>query len=54
VAAHEVAHALGLPHCAEAGCILNDADGNIRSVDAAAGFCPRCHERLSARGVEEP
>jgi archaemetzincin len=50
VAAHELAHALGLRHCTAAGCLMNDAEGSVRSVDDAAGFCPRCLETLTALG----
>jgi len=51
VAVHEVAHALGLPHCDAHGCLMNNADGRIRSVDEASGFCARCRAALTAAGV---
>lgn len=46
VAAHELAHSLGLPHCATPRCVMNDAGGSIRTVDAATGFCETCARAL--------
>jgi archaemetzincin len=54
VAAHELAHVLGLRHCTAAGCLMNDAEGTVRSVDAAAGFCAPCSTGLSALGIDGP
>lgn len=42
VAAHELSHALGLSHCATPHCLMHDAEGSIRAVDSATGFCERC------------
>ena len=54
VAAHELAHCLGLRHCDAPRCLMNNAEGSIRSVDAANGFCDACAralaEKLGARG----
>jgi len=47
VAVHEVGHMLGLPHCEEPACVMNDAHGSIRSVDEGpAGLGPACMEHL--------
>ncbi len=49
VAAHELAHSLGLPHCAASHCLMNDAGGSIQSVDEASGFCERCKRTLAEK-----
>jgi len=49
VAAHELAHSLGLAHCATPHCIMNDAGGSIHSVDAATGFCGTCERALAEK-----
>ena len=49
VAAHELAHSLGLAHCATPHCIMNDAGGSIHSIDAATDFCERCKRALAEK-----
>jgi archaemetzincin len=49
VAAHELAHSLGLAHCPTPHCLMNDAEGSIRSVDTATGFCERCARALAEK-----
>jgi len=50
VATHELGHAMGLPHCASPGCVMNDACGAIRTVDRSTGrFCDSCRARLGGR-----
>jgi archaemetzincin len=46
VVIHELGHTLGLPHCPVKGCIMEDAGGTIKTVDAEWGFCPACKEIL--------
>ncbi|MFT3924492.1 MAG: hypothetical protein QM778_18280 [Myxococcales bacterium] len=42
-AVHEVGHMLGLNHCAEPRCVMNDAEGSIKTVDNSTGeLGPRC------------
>ncbi len=42
-AVHEVGHTLGLAHCAEPRCVMNDAHGSIVTVDTSTGHLgPRC------------
>lgn len=43
VAIHEVGHVTGLPHCPEDGCVMQDAEGSIDTVDGESGrFCDPC------------
>lgn len=49
VAAHELAHTLGLAHCPTPRCLMNDAEGSIRSVDSATGFCEKCARALAEK-----
>ena len=43
VAIHEVGHVTGLPHCPKAGCVMQDADASIETVDRESGaFCEEC------------
>ena len=44
VAVHEVGHTLGLPHCPNAGCVMQDAKGKINNIGAR--FCPTCAARI--------
>jgi archaemetzincin len=47
VANHELGHTLGLEHCATDACLMEDAAGTIKTVDAETGaFCPTCRARL--------
>ncbi len=44
---HEVGHTLGLPHCPVPRCVMNDARGSVRTVDASTGqLCDACRRRL--------
>lgn len=52
VAIHEVAHALGEPHCPRPDCVLTDLEGAIKKLDAApTAFCPDTAVRLRRLGV---
>lgn len=43
VAIHEVGHVTGLPHCPKAGCVMQDAEASIDTVDRETGtFCETC------------
>lgn len=43
VVTHEVGHTLGLYHCETAKCLMNDAKGTIKTVDAESGsLCDVC------------
>lgn len=43
VAIHEVGHVTGLPHCPKAGCVMQDAEASIETVDRESGAsCEEC------------
>lgn len=46
-ALHEVGHTFGLPHCTEARCPMQDAEGGIANTDASQGHLgPQCQQQL--------
>lgn len=47
-AVHEVGHTLGLDHCAEARCVMQDAAGSIANTDSSTGrLGPGCTVALT-------
>jgi len=45
---HELGHTLGLSHCPNAGCLMEDIKGSIKTVDGwTGGFCPSCEAGLT-------
>lgn len=47
VAAHELGHTLGLPHCETPRCLMNDAHGAVATIDASTGeLCWHCRRTL--------
>ncbi len=44
---HELGHTLGLDHCPNRGCLMEDACGSIRTVDRENGkLCDSCRARV--------
>ncbi len=48
VAVHELGHTLGLDHCPHRGCLMEDAEGKVVTLDRETGFCEPCRQRLGA------
>lgn len=45
---HELGHNLGLPHCPNPHCIMNDANEKIVTIDSSgANFCASCLKKLN-------
>jgi archaemetzincin len=56
VAVHELGHVLGLDHHAHAGCVMNDAQGTVKTVDREDGvLCDAGRTALQKRhGLDLP
>ena len=50
VAIHELGHTLGLPHCPNFGCLMEDARGSVTTIDRETHLCNLCLARLRWRG----
>lgn len=47
IASHEVEHVLGLHHCEEKKCLMNDANESIKTIDKSTGnLCRKCWNRI--------
>ena len=45
VAVHEIGHVTGLDHCLQKGCVMQDAEASIETVDRETGeFCQDCKQ----------
>jgi len=50
LAAHELGHNFGLPHCTNKTCIMADAEGH-NNFYRETGLCENCRKKLVAQGV---
>jgi len=47
IACHEVGHVMGLPHCPELACLMNDANESIKTIDKSTGvLCQKCRDKI--------
>ena len=48
VSCHEIGHVLGLHHCPEANCLMNDANESISTIDKSTGaLCEKCKNLIN-------
>ena len=50
VVMHEIGHTLGLDHCPNYGCLMEDARGTVLTVDREYDLCGDCRQRLVRSG----
>ena len=52
----EIGHVLGLPHNEQPGCLMNDAEGTVATLDRSKGIlCEPTIEHIeSTHGIEMP
>lgn len=47
ISCHEVGHVLGLHHCPEENCLMNDANETIKTIDKSTGnLCKKCWDDI--------
>jgi archaemetzincin len=49
-AVHEIGHTLGLEHCPNAGCLMQDGQGTVFTTDGEYDLCADCRAKLVAHG----
>lgn len=54
VAIHELGHTLGLPHCPNQGCLMEDALGSVVTIDRETHLCERCLQQIGWQGEPPP
>lgn len=47
ISCHEIGHVLGLHHCPEKDCLMNDANESIKTIDNSTGeLCNKCWRKI--------
>jgi archaemetzincin len=46
---HEIGHTLGLPHCPEHGCLMEDGKGSVLTTDHELDFCAACRRLVGSK-----
>ena len=54
VAIHELGHTLGLDHCPNVGCLMEDARGTVETIDGETHLCSTCLKQIGWRGDPPP
>ena len=49
VCVHETGHTLGLEHCPNQGCLMEDAGGSVLTTDREQDLCSECRGKLKQR-----
>jgi archaemetzincin len=49
-AVHEIGHTLGLDHCPNVGCLMQDGHGTVFTTDGEYDLCAKCRAKLVAAG----
>jgi archaemetzincin len=51
-AVHEIGHNLGLPHCPNRGCLMEDGQGSVFTTDHEFDLCADCRAKLAKSGAK--
>jgi archaemetzincin len=51
---HEVGHTLGLTHCPNLGCLMQDGKGTVLTTDHEYDLCPACRTTLGSWALDLP
>lgn len=51
---HEVGHTIGLDHCPNYGCIMEDGKGSVTTTDHEFDICPTCREEMGSKLLSPP